>query len=175
MHSRLSRNGHWIDEEGDACGCDLCQLKEDGRKPLELIKENPTSPSVSAPTVSTGEHTGERRVVDPTTGGMKGQKLQRFSLIPAEFLWELATHYGKGARKYDDRNWEKGYRWSLSLDAHGRHLGSFLGTSTAPPQRYDPETGTHHLIAAIWHLISVYIYDLRGLGTDDVRQNCPRR
>lgn len=106
----------------------------------------------------------EIRVTDPMTGGQKGQKLQRFSLIPAKFLWALATHYGVGAQKYEDRNWEKGYKWSLSLDAHGRHLSAFLNHA-----RHDPETGSHHLIAAIWHLIALYIFDICELGTDDVR------
>lgn len=105
----------------------------------------------------------EVRVVDPETGGEKGMKLQRFSLIPFEFLWALATHYGIGARKYEDRNWERGYKWSLSLDAHNRHLNQFL-----MGQRRDLETGSHHLIAACWHLIALYIFDVRSLGTNDL-------
>jgi hypothetical protein len=107
----------------------------------------------------------EVRVTDPITGGEKGQKPQRFSLIPIQFLWALATHYGIGGQKYADRNWERGYAWSLSLDAHGRHLAAFLNG-----ERDDIETGSHHLIAAIWHLIALYIFDVRNLGTDDVRE-----
>lgn len=107
----------------------------------------------------------EVRIVDPTTGGEKGQKLARFSLIPYEFLWALAEHYGIGARKYDDRNWERGYKWSLSLDAHSRHLNAWLLGET-----HDQETGSNHLVAACWHLIALFIFQLRGLGTDDIRQ-----
>ena len=105
----------------------------------------------------------EVRITDPVTGGQKGSKIQRFSLIPREFLWALAEHYGVGAKKYADRNWERGYKWSLSLDASERHLNQFILGET-----YDEETGTHHLIAAIWHLIALYIFDRRGLGTDDI-------
>jgi hypothetical protein len=105
----------------------------------------------------------EVRVTDPLTGGQKGQKLQRFSLIPPEFLWQLAEHYGKGAFKYADRNWEKGYKWSLTVDAMERHWNQFkMG------ERYDPETKSHHLIAAAWHVVALFIYDVRGLGTNDV-------
>jgi hypothetical protein len=105
----------------------------------------------------------EVRIVDEKTGGEKGSKEARFSLIPTEFLWELACHYGRGAKKYADRNWERGYKWSLSKDAHSRHLAQWeLG------ERYDGETGTHHLIAAAWHLVALYIFDLRRLGTDDL-------
>lgn len=105
----------------------------------------------------------EVRVVDPVSGGEKGSKLARFSLIPAEFLWALAEHYGLGARKYADRNWERGYKWSLSVDALERHLNQWkLGESK------DVETGSYHLIAVAWHACALFIFGLRGLGTDDV-------
>ena len=106
----------------------------------------------------------EVRITDPITGGEKGSKLQRYDLIPAEFLFALATHYGKGARKYDDRNWEKGYKWGLSYAALMRHLEAWrMGEDK------DPETGSHHLVAAAWHCIALFIFQFRGLGTDDLR------
>lgn len=108
----------------------------------------------------------EIRVVDPTTGGEKGQKLARFSLIPADWLWALACHYGVGARKYADRNWELGYSWSLSLDAAHRHLGQWL-----MGEKHDAETGSHHLIAASWHLIALWWFEAHGKGTDDIRRD----
>lgn len=107
----------------------------------------------------------EVRVVDPKTGGVKCQKLERFDLIPNEFEIALARHYGKGAEKYDDRNWEKGYRWSLSVGALRRHLAAWLGGESI-----DPETGSNHLIAVAWHACALFIFELRGLGTDDVRR-----
>lgn len=107
---------------------------------------------------------GEVRITDPTTGGQKGQKLQRFSLIPADFLWALAEHYGKGAQKYEDRNWQKSYKWSLSLDAASRHLNQWLRG-----EQIDGETGSHHLIATIWHLIALWWFDTNKKGTDDIR------
>ncbi len=105
----------------------------------------------------------EVRVVDSVTGGEKGTKVQRFSLIPPDFLWALATHYGVGARKYADRNWERGYKWSLSVDALERHLSQWkMG------ENLDPETGSHHLIAVAWHAIALFVFWMRGLGEDDV-------
>lgn len=106
----------------------------------------------------------EQRVVDATTGGEKGSKLARFDLIPPEALWALAEHYGRGSQKYADRNWEKGYRWGLSLAALLRHLYQWVGGET-----HDQETGSHHLIAVAWHAFALFTYELRGLGTDDVR------
>ena len=110
----------------------------------------------------------EVRVKDPKTGAEKGSKLARFSLIPREFLWALAEHYGVGARKYADRNWEAGYNWSLSLDALERHLNQFL-----LGERYDEETGSHHLICVAWHACALFCYDIWGVGTDNIRSQRP--
>ncbi len=106
----------------------------------------------------------EVRVVDPTTGGQKGSKLARFSLIPRDFLWALAEHYGRGARKYEDRNWERGYKWSLSLDAMERHLNAWL-----MGEDNDAETGSSHLIAVAWHVVALWWFHRNNKGTDDVR------
>ena len=91
--------------------------------------------------------------VDPDTGGRKGKKLARFSLIPVEPLWELAEHYGKGALKYDARNYELGYNWSLSYDAVMRHLNQFWNG-----EDIDPETNTKHVIAAAWHCLALALF-----------------
>jgi hypothetical protein len=118
---------------------------------------------------------GEVRIVDPATGGEKGAKVQRFSLIPSDFLWALATHYGVGARKYADDNWKRGYSWRLSLDAHNRHLSQWLGGFIGPegawrdPEDNDPETGSSHLVAAAWHLVALWWFHRYGRGTDDIR------
>lgn len=57
-----------------------------------------------------------------STGGQKGVKLERFSLIPAGSLSALAIHFGRGARKYEAHQWRKGYEWSKSIDAIHRHM-----------------------------------------------------
>ena len=108
--------------------------------------------------------TDEVRVTDPETGGQKGKKLAQFYLIPAEFLWALAEHYGKGATKYEPRNWQRGYAWSLSYDALQRHIHQWvMGESI------DEETGSHHLVAAAWHCICLFMFERWGRGTDDLR------
>ena len=139
-----------------------CQNSYQPTPPATLSGEANQSKSATTPNV------GEIRVTDPITGGQKGMKDARFSLIPSSFLWELAEHYGKGAKKYEDRNWERGYKWSLSLDASMRHLHQFLAG-----ERWDAETQSHHLIAAIWHLIALHHFDHYGLGTDDIVRILP--
>jgi hypothetical protein len=108
---------------------------------------------------------GEVRMVDPTTGGEKGIKIDRFDLIPPEFEDALARHYGEGAKKYADRNWERGYQWHLSYRSVRSHLNAWL-----KGEDNDPETGTNHLICSIWHLIALYTFQIRGLGSDTIRQ-----
>jgi hypothetical protein len=66
-------------------------------------------------------------------------------------LRKLAEQYGRGATKYGDRNWERGYQWSLSYAALQRHLNAFWSG-----EDYDPEfPDAHHLDAAMFHVMSL--------------------
>lgn len=99
----------------------------------------------------------ETRVVNKETGAMKGQKLERFDLLPAEPLRQVARHYGIGSKKYStegtsdgDRNWERGYDWSLSYGAMQRHLNAFWNG-----EDLDEETQSPHLAAAGFHVLAL--------------------
>lgn len=92
---------------------------------------------------------GEVRVTS-STGGQKGTKPERFDLIPAGPLRKLAHLYGNGAAKYEDRNWERGYDWSLSFAAAMRHLWLFWGG-----EDIDAEMGLPHLTCAAFHLFAL--------------------
>lgn len=122
----------------------------------------------------------EVRVTDPKTGGQKGQKLERFDLIPVEPMVALARLYGQGAIKYDDDNWRRGYSWRLSIGAAGRHMAKWLmrqSYDTANGLKGGPieidangkpiHTGEHHLICVVWHCFTLLMFELHGLGTDD--------
>lgn len=52
-------------------------------------------------------------------------KIERFDLIPVGPLTELATHFGRGATKYDAHQWRVGYEWSKSYSAIQRHSTAF--------------------------------------------------
>lgn len=88
--------------------------------------------------------------VTSSTGGQKGSKPQRYDLIPAGPLRTLAELYGRGALKYDDDNWRKGYSWRLSFAALNRHLWQFWDG-----QDYDEETGLPHLASVAWHAFTL--------------------
>lgn len=92
----------------------------------------------------------ETRVVNEQTGGAKGSKLARMDLIPWNQIWKVAELYGKGAEKYAERNWERGYDWSLSYAAMMRHAVLFWGG-----EDYDQETGCHHMTSVIFHALAL--------------------
>ena len=98
----------------------------------------------------------ERRTVS-STGGVKGVKAERVDLIPVEPLLELARLYGKGAEKYDDHNWRRGYEWSKSYASLMRHALAFWSGQDLDEHEPDCEpdctthTERHHLASVMFH------------------------
>lgn len=79
--------------------------------------------------------TGSRRDVRDGKG--------RFDLLPARALFRLARHFEGGAKKYGDRNWEKGQPLSRYMDSTLRHLACYL--------RGDRDED--HLAAGAWNVL----------------------
>lgn len=104
----------------------------------------------------------EERQTDAATGGQKGVKLERFDLIPAEPLEELARVYGYGSKKYEAHNWAKGYPWGWSFGALMRHAWAFWRGEDR-----DPESGLHHLAHAAWHCFNLFWFGLHRQTHDD--------
>lgn len=106
--------------------------------------------------------TPEEVRVTSHTGGQKGSKEARYDLIPAGPLRTVAELYGKGASKYEDRNWERGYDWSLSFAALNRHLWQFwAGEDT------DAETGKPHMASVVFHAFALLEFMERHREFDD--------
>lgn len=101
--------------------------------------------------------------VKPDGGGLRfNEGKPRFDLLPPEALEALADHYGKGARKYADRNWERGMAWGKCFASMMRHAWAFWRG-----EDHDAETGSHHMIAVAWNAIAIFTYATRGIGEDD--------
>ena len=90
-----------------------------------------------------------------------GDKL-RFDLLPADALKELVSIYTYGAKKYADRNWEKGLDWSRPFAALQRHLWAYWGG-----ENIDPESGLPHLAHAAWGCLALLEYARIHPGGDD--------
>jgi len=97
-----------------------------------------------------------------STGGEKGMKDERHSLIPTEALAQVARHYGIGARKYADHNWRRGYEWSKSYDALQRHAQAFWGG-----EDIDEETGSPHMAAVAFHALTLLVFMQEQRDFDD--------
>ena len=96
----------------------------------DAVEENPIKDSGLRRSYVTGS------VRDVRTG--KG----RFDLISPIALRRLAVHLENGARKYDERNWEKGQPLMDYIDSALRHIASYV-------EGYRDED---HMAAALWNI-----------------------
>lgn len=86
----------------------------------------------------------------------------RMELVPPEAIEGLSRVLTFGAKKYGDRNWENGMKWSRVFGALLRHLFAWWGG-----QKNDPETGFSHLDHAMANVAFLMTYELRKKGEDD--------
>jgi len=86
----------------------------------------------------------------------------RYDLIPVFPLRELARVYTIGAKKYADRNWELGLKYSRILGALMRHLEAYRGG-----EDIDPEGGQHHLSSVAWCAFALIEYGQTHPELDD--------
>lgn len=93
--------------------------------------------------MSYGEGLAER---EPADG--KG----RYDLITPFGIRRLAIWYELGAKKYADRNWEKGMPFSRYIDAAKRHLDKYIMGMT----------DEDHLAAAAWNILSIMHHEELG-------------
>lgn len=74
-----------------------------------------------------------------------GEGKGREDLLPMCVLLRLGRHYEEGAKKYGDRNWEKGIPAHSFADSALRHMFKYM----------DGWKDEDHLIAAIWNLMGL--------------------
>ncbi len=83
-------------------------------------------------------------------------------LFPPHAMLALGALFARGAKKYTDRNWEKGFAYTRPLGAALRHVFKFMAG-----EDYDRTDGQHHLISAAWCALILYETIVAGRGTDD--------
>ena len=87
-------------------------------------------------------------------------KLQ-YELFPPS-LAEVARVFTIGAKKYGDRNWEKGLTWGRVFSAMMRHAWAWWwGENT------DTQDGQHHLASVAWAALVLMHYESTNTGIDD--------
>jgi hypothetical protein len=87
----------------------------------------------------------------------------KLDLIPPEWIWGLGQVLTQGSEKYLERNWERGMKWSKMIGCGLRHVFKFCAG-----ERYDLESGCHHLLHAAWNFLSLFTYDVRHIGENDL-------
>lgn len=101
---------------------------------------------------------------DLSEGAKDDQGKVRPELIPPELVMGVAAVLTFGAKKYADRNWEKGIKYSRVFGALQRHMWAFWGG-----EDNDPETGMPHLWHAACCIAFLTTYHGRGMSEYDDR------
>lgn len=81
----------------------------------------------------------------------------RFDLIPPEAVEGLASIYTMGAKKYSDRNWEKGLQLMGCFASLMRHAWKW-----ASGEDLDQESGLHHMDHVAWNAVAISTFFKRG-------------
>lgn len=85
-----------------------------------------------------------------------------WQLVPWDALRAITKVLAFGAKKYGDRNWERGMAWSRLHRATIEHMVAWFGG-----EHRDPETGFSHLWHAGCCILFLIAYEIRRVGTDD--------
>lgn len=139
---------------------DLMNTAYDSTKYVEIRSQlpplNPTTYTLSDP------------IVKSDNGGLRyDEGKPRYDLIPPEAIEAIAVHYMQGAKKYADRNWERGMDWGKCFRALMSHAIKWQKGETYDNDPSMPGYEAHHMIAVAWNAIALYIYQTRGIGRDD--------
>jgi len=104
----------------------------------------------------------EEQMGKETAGRFSAGKM-RHDLIAAWPLEQLAGVYTYGSQKYDDDNWRKGLKWKKDTFACIlRHIWKWFRG-----ERFDKESGLHHLSHAAWNCFALMEYERNSIGLDD--------
>lgn len=79
-------------------------------------------------------------------------------LLPYDAVREVVRVLGFGAKKYAERNWEKGLPHSRTFAATMRHLTAHFQDG----ETHDAETGISHLAHAACEILFALAFEVRG-------------
>lgn len=105
--------------------------------------------SNTSPVVGQLKDSGQRELY--ITGAVRdnGESKGRFDLISTQALLRLSRHYEAGAKKYSDRNWEKGMPIGRMVSAAMRHLVKYMAGAN----------DEDHLAAVLWNVAAIMHYE----------------
>lgn len=129
----------------------------------ETARDRRVLDAILTPYTFPGLERDANRIYDKAQSAVKfdGDK-ERYDLLPAYGLDELARVMSYGAQKYADRNWEKGMPHCRIFAALMRHCWAWLRGET-----HDKESGLHHMAHAAFGCLALVEYYQTGAGEDD--------
>ena len=170
----------WVTETEEGFACDDC-LHEDEQIPEEILEQEyevthgeekelytckdcdcsyPVEamkyPRVCLDCFSNGDYADEEVAIKYDSGK------PRYDLIPTEVLDAYATILAFGAKKYSDRNWQRGFTYGRVFGALMRHMWAWWKC-----EDNDPESGFSHLWHAIFNVAALIYFESKGVGQDD--------
>jgi hypothetical protein len=96
-------------------------------------------------------------------GGARFDKgKNRYDLLPSYPVDELVKVYTYGANKYSSENYLRGMDWRKVIGPALRHVYKW-----SRGEKYDDESGIHHLAHACWNLFTLMVYEKNHIGRDD--------
>lgn len=120
-----------------------------GEHYLDIAKEAESYAPENVNSPHSLDDSGEREFLE--TGAFREPQKDkgRYDLITPHGLRRLAVHYENGAKKYSDRNWEKGIPASRMFSSAVRHLFQWVAGSR----------NEDHLSAAVWNIMCIIHYE----------------
>ncbi len=104
----------------------------------------------------------EKQMGNSDAGRFSAGKI-RYDLVAPWSMDQIAQVYTHGTIKYDDDNWWKGLKWKKDvLGCIFRHVWKWVRG-----EKWDDESGLHHLAHAAWNCIALMEYERCGIGVDD--------
>lgn len=101
--------------------------------------------------------------MDKTKGLRYNEGKLPYHLLPDNAIQEIVKILGKGAEKYEPRNWMNGLKWdSECASSLQRHLAAWkMG------EDIDPEDGMLHIAKVMVNAMFLTHFALEGTGEDD--------
>ena len=88
----------------------------------------------------------------------------RLDLIPPEFIEMLGKIFTMGAKRYGDRNWEKGIDEGRLIAAARRHDLAHAWAEGDREEEIDRDSGVPHLAHAAWNYLAAATLNMRRVG-----------
>ena len=123
--------------------CEKCNRQVDFDSECKHCFEEDLKKHTDMQVLSLIKDSGHRRTFESGAVRDMAEGKGRCDLLPPRGLLALAKHFENGAKKYGERNWEKGLPLNSFVDSGYRHLLLYMAG----------EKDEDHLVACAWNFL----------------------